>query len=249
MLSFIIDLAREAGAVLRNGLDRPRELMFKSRADIVTDVDLASERLLVTSLRERFPDHAIIAEEGGGRETAAGYLWLVDPLDGTRSFVEHKGEFTVNIGLVHDGVPVLGVVYTPVEGDLYAAAGPGTAIHWHEGRRAHDHPISARLPPPEGLTVLSSRSHGSREKLEQYLAGKKVHQHRHCSSSLKFCLLACGGADIYPRFGPTSEWDTAAGHAILLAAGGSVVTPDGQPLRYAKPGFRNLYFIAMGWRE
>ena len=142
-----------------------------------------------------------------------------------RSFVDHTGEFTVNIGLVSNGIPILGVMYLPVDSDL------------RRRRSRHRRPLRPgprRCPhlgadhARDGLVVLSSRSHGDRARSDAFLQGKLVREHRHSSSALKFCVLARGEADIYPRFGPTGEWDTAAGHAILLAAGGSIETPDGK---------------------
>ena len=202
------------------------------------------------ALHHLTPDIPVISEEqySAGKSPAGDHdtFWLVDPLDGTRSFVEHTDEFTVNIGLVSNGVPILGVMYLPVEGDLYAAAGPGTAVHCVQGRT--DVHISARTIPADGLVCLSSRSHGDRAKLDAFLQGKLVREHRYSSSALKFCVIARGEADIYPRFGPTCEWDTAAGHAILLAAGGSIETPDGKPLGYGKPDFLNGEFVAYGRR-
>jgi 3'(2'), 5'-bisphosphate nucleotidase len=139
---------------------------------------------------------------------------------------------------------VLGVVHVPVTGDTYAAAGVGTATLGAPGRA--DTPIRVRTPPAEGLTVVSSRSHGDAEALEKILAGRKVADNKMAGSSLKFCLVARGDADFYPRLGPTMEWDTAAAHAVLLGAGGRVVTEDGQPLQYGKPGFKNPFFFCHG---
>ncbi|MGE5385972.1 MAG: 3'(2'),5'-bisphosphate nucleotidase CysQ [Betaproteobacteria bacterium] len=244
-------IAREAGRAILDCYERS-DCASDTKADgtPVTAADHAAEAIILPALHRLAPEIPAISEErhaaGGSPELRHGTFWLIDPLDGTRSYVERTGEFTVNIGLIRDGVPVLGVIYAPVTDDLYAAAGPGTAVH--AARGTEETTISARLPPPEGLTVLASRSHGSREKLEHYLAGERLFDQRLCSSSLKFCFLAAGLADIYPRFGPTCEWDTAAGHAILLAAGGSILTPDGRPLAYAKPEFLNPDFIAFGRR-
>jgi 3'(2'), 5'-bisphosphate nucleotidase len=251
LLPTVKTIAREAGQViLRFYTDSVSSTHIKADGSPVTAADHAAEGVILPALHHLTPDIPIISEEqhaaGASPELQHGTFWLVDPLDGTRSYIDRTGEFTVNIGLIHDGVPVLGVIFLPVDGDLYAAAGPGTAVHCPDGR--HEKPISARLPPAEGLTVLCSRSHGDRDVLDRYLADKTVADRRPSSSSLKFCLLAAGLADIYPRFGPTSEWDTAAGHAILLAAGGSVETPDGKSLTYAKPRFLNPDFIAYGRR-
>jgi len=251
LLPAVRSIAREAGQVILRYYTDTVTAHVKADGSPVTAADHAAEAVILPALHHLTPDIPVISEEqhaaGASPTGEHATFWLVDPLDGTRSFVEHTGEFTVNIGLVRDGVPVLGVMYVPVEGDLYAAAGPGTAVHCIDGRGGDRH-ISARAVPADGLVVVSSRSHGDRERLDRFLEGRLVREHVHSSSAQKFCVIARGEADIYPRFGPTGEWDTAAGHAILLAAGGSIETPDGQPLRYGKPGFMNGEFIAYGKR-
>jgi 3'(2'), 5'-bisphosphate nucleotidase len=251
LLPAVKTIAREAGRIiLRHYEGADTGSQTKADGTPVTAADQAAEDVILPALHRLAPDIPAISEErhaaGGSPTLRDGTFWLVDPLDGTRSYVERTGEFTVNIGLIHAGEPVLGVIYVPVSGDLYAAAGPGSATH--SAQDGPEKPISARRPPPEGLTVLASRSYGSREALDHYLAGKLVRERQLSSSSLKFCLLAAGLADLYPRFGPTGEWDTAAGHAILLAAGGAIETPDGAPLGYAKKDFLNPDFIAFGQR-
>ena len=250
LLPAVKSIAREAGQVILRYYTDTVSAHVKADGSPVTAADHAAEAVILPALHHLTPNIPVISEEeySAGKSPAGDHdtFWLVDPLDGTRSFVEHTGEFTVNIGLVSNGVPVLGVMYLPVDGDLYAAAGPGTAVHCVQGRA--DVHISARTMPADGLVVLSSRSHGDRAKLDAFLQGKLVREHRHSSSALKFCVLARGEADIYPRFGPTCEWDTAAGHAILLAAGGSIETPDGKPLGYGKPDYLNGEFVAYGRR-
>ena len=250
LLPAVKSIAREAGQVILRYYTDTVSAHVKADGSPVTAADHAAEAVILPALHHLTPNIPVISEEqhSAGQSPVGDHdtFWLVDPLDGTRSFVEHTGEFTVNIGLVSNGVPILGVMYLPVDGDLYAAAGPGTAVHCVQGRA--DVHISARTMPADGLTVLSSRSHGDRAKLDAFLQGKLVREHRHSSSALKFCVLARGEADIYPRFGPTGEWDTAAGHAILLAAGGSIETPDGKPLGYGKPKFLNGEFVAYGRR-
>ena len=250
LLPAVKSIAREAGQVILRYYTDTVSAHVKADGSPVTAADHAAEAVILPALHHLTPNIPVISEEqySAGKSPVGEHdtFWLVDPLDGTRSFVEHTGEFTVNIGLVSNGVPVLGVMYLPVDGDLYAAAGPGTAVHCVQGRA--DVHISARTMLADGLTVLSSRSHGDRAKLDAFLQGKLVREHRHSSSALKFCVLARGEADIYPRFGPTGEWDTAAGHAILLAAGGSIETPDGKPLGYGKPDFLNGEFVAYGRR-
>jgi 3'(2'), 5'-bisphosphate nucleotidase len=250
LLPAVRSIAREAGQVILRYYTDTVSAHVKADGSPVTAADHAAEAVILPALHHLTPDIPVISEEqhAAGDSPVGDHstFWLVDPLDGTRGFIEHSGEFTVNIGLVSNGVPVLGVMYLPVDGDLYAAAGPGTAVHCVQGRG--DTHISARTIPADGLVVLSSRSHGDRAKIDKFLEGKLVREHRHSSSALKFCLIARGEADVYPRFGPTCEWDTAAGHAILLAAGGSIETPDGKPLGYSKPNFLNGDFIAYGRR-
>jgi 3'(2'), 5'-bisphosphate nucleotidase len=174
----------------------------------------------------------------------AGLFWLVDPLDGTKEFVSRNGEFTVNVALIDQGVPVLGVVAAPTLGLLWAGAqGVPAFMDDASGSRRH---IRCRDIPPEGLTVMGSRSHGDAAAMERLLAGRRVAQLVAAGSSLKLCRIAEGAADLYPRLGRTMEWDIAAGHAVLLAAGGETSRLDGEPLRYGKAGFENPHFVAHG---
>jgi 3'(2'), 5'-bisphosphate nucleotidase len=173
-------------------------------------------------------------------------FWLVDPLDGTKEFLCHRDEFTVNIALIIQRRPVLGVVYVPARGELYSGAGLGTACLVREdGTRQ---PIAVVPPDLDGLRVVSSLSHGNPEALACFLAGRPVKANIQRGSSLKFCSVARGEADLYPRLGPTCEWDTAAGHAVLEAAGGTVLQLDQTPLLYGKfeAKLRNPHFIAVG---
>jgi len=221
----------------------------RSKADSspVTLADEEAERLILAGLRRLTPDVPVVAEE----EAAAGRLpaavgrrfWLVDPLDGTKEFVAKNGEFTVNIALVEDGVPALGVVLAPARGLAYTAHGPGTARRETAG--GPPEPIAVRAAPADGVVVVSSRSHGDRARMERMI-DVPVRDWKILGSSLKFCVVAEGGADLYPRYGATSEWDTAAGHAVLLAAGGTVTALDGGPFVYGKPSFLNPGFIARG---
>ena len=241
-------LAEAAGRLIltyyRNGIDIRR----KADASPVTAADEEAEHLILEGLRKLTPQIAIISEEAHARGELADHaprrFWLVDPLDGTREFLKKNGEFTVNIALVDEGVPVLGVVTAPALDLAYAGAGPGTASMWRAGSQRS---IAARPRPARGITVVASRSHlGDPAVLERWLTGTPVADTRQAGSSLKFCLLAAGEADLYPRFGRTMEWDTAAGHAVLAAAGGRVQTLEGAELRYGKPGFENPHFIASG---
>jgi len=232
----------------------------KADGSPVTAADSAAEAIVEAGLREATPGVPIVAEEavaGGGVPdlAEAQHFWLVDPLDGTKAFVAGRKDFTVNIGLIGPGgAPVLGVVYAPALGVGWAAAGPGTAVRWREDPEepgiqiGADKRMEARRPPAEGLTVFVSRSHGRREAVEGYLAERKVAKTIARDSSLKMCLIAEGKADLYPRLGPTSAWDTAAAQAVLEAAGGAIEDMEGRALRYAppRPGFLNPHFVARG---
>ncbi len=246
LLERLLPVARAAGAAILEVYATDFEIRTKADESPVTQADQRAEAAILPALADLTPDVPVIAEEAvaAGRVPAvAERFWLVDPLDGTKEFIQRNGEFTVNIALVENGVPVLGIVYAPALNRLYAGGrDSGAFIEDAQTRRR----IACRATPPEGLTVVASRSHGDVEALDRYLAGRSVARKINAGSSLKFCLIAAGEADLYPRFGPTMEWDTAAGHAVLAAAGGRVVTLDGAELRYGKPGFANPHFIARG---
>ena len=212
----------------------------KNDASPVTEADERSEAFILSALRTLTPQVPIVAEEevAAGRIPEVGRVfWLVDPLDGTKEFINRNDEFTVNIALVEDGAPTLGVVR------LFAGvAGSGAYVEDATGRR----PIRCRAVPEEGLTVVASRSHGDADALTAYLGSSKVASIRGAGSSLKLCVIAAGEADLYPRLGRTMEWDIAAGHAVLIAAGGTVSDLSGAPLTYGKPGFENPHFVAAG---
>jgi len=213
----------------------------------VTDADEAAEAIILPALAEVFPGVTCVAEEacarGGLPALDSGRFLLIDPLDGTREFLAGNGEFTVNIALIDKGRPILGVVHLPALGTTYAG-GPKGATLAVAGEAPQA--ISARAKPSDGVIVLASRSHNEVDALDLYLAEMHVAERIAAGSSLKFCRIAEGLADLYPRFGRTMEWDTAAGHAVLAAAGGHVVTVDGKPLAYGKAGFDNPDFIARG---
>ena len=245
LLRPILDLAAESGVAILKHYGLPIDVRRKADASPVTAADEEAEAIIVEGLRRLTPDIVIVSEEAFARgETplvAPERFWLVDPLDGTKEFLKRNGEFTVNIALIDKGRPLLGVVAAPALSLTYAGAGHGNAHEWRNGRvRA----IRVRNAPAEGLTVVASRSHGNAEALDHWLAGRKTAETRQAGSSLKFCLIAAGEADFYPRFGRTMEWDTAAGHAVLAAAGGQVRTLGGEELRYGKAGFENPHFIA-----
>ncbi len=251
-LAAIEQIARDAGAVILQIYRTDFAVRGKADTSPVTAADEAAESLIVPALQALSP-HPVVAEEAVSRgecPTVGGSFWLVDPLDGTREFVSRNGEFTVNIALVVDGAPRLGVVLVPVTDTLYAGVvGQGAWLEQGGRRQA----ISCRAVPGEGLTLACSRSHGDEAALQAWLHGTNMLDTRVAAritagSSLKFGLLAHGVADLYPRFGRTMEWDTAAGHAVLAAAGGHVVDLQDRPLRYGKPGFENPSFIAHGRR-
>lgn len=251
LLAALDALAKRAGeAILR--VYRPEGQTGERKADgsPVTEADRAAEAIILAGLAGLTPGVPVVAEEameaGSAPDIGGGLFWLVDPLDGTHEFLSGNGEFTVNIALIQAGHPVVGLVHTPALGRTYGGAFASGA--WAETPDTPRRPIAARLPPEEGLRVVSSRSHGDREALSEYLGSLKVAGETRVGSSLKLCVVAAGEADLYARFGRTMEWDIAAGHAILLAAGGSVQTIDGHPLTYGKPGFENPHFIALGRR-
>jgi 3'(2'), 5'-bisphosphate nucleotidase len=247
LLDVAIHAALAAGEEILKIYAEPFEVVQKSDQTPVTEADLAAERVIVAMLSEAFPDIPIVSEETApedGFKPPAARFWVVDPLDGTREFVAKNGEFAVCIGLVADGMPVMGVVHGPARRVTYAANGPGTAVRMRDGGAPE--PIGARVPGPGGVVVIHSRSHENSRRLAEYLDGRPVLERMICGSALKFGLLAEGTADFYPRFGNTMEWDTAAGQAILEAAGGSVFDLDGGRLRYGKHDLKNHGFLAWG---
>jgi 3'(2'), 5'-bisphosphate nucleotidase len=246
LLSLAADLAKRAGAAILAVRARGFDVIRKTDASPVTAADHASEAIIVAGLREATPEIPVVAEEeiaAGRIPETEGQFWLVDPLDGTKEFAAGQDEFTVNIGLVRNGRPVLGAVGVPGLGELFGGiVGKGAWKRNTNGEQA----IQARTPPADGLTVLASRYHATDDRLESFLNGRKVASVINMGSALKFCRLAEGAADLYPRFGRTMEWDTAAPQAVLEAAGGSVRLFDGAPLGYGKPDWANPPFICAG---
>jgi 3'(2'), 5'-bisphosphate nucleotidase len=245
-------IAAEAGAIVMRHYRAGTETRIKSDRSPVTDADEETERFILERLAEAFPGVPVVAEE----EAAAGRIakvgsrfFLVDPLDGTREFLSRNGEFTVNIAEVVDGAAVAGVVYAPAIGRLFFGdLGDGAfqqAYDCDTPYREMALPIRARRPQLDGLVAIGSRSHAD-AATDEFLKAYPIKQFISAGSSLKFCLVAAGEADIYARGGRTMEWDTAAGDAVLAAAGGSVSDWHGNKLRYGKPGFENPAFVARG---
>ena len=248
LLALASGLAAKAGeailAIRRRGFQVDR----KADLSVVTEADRAAETIILTGLRAAVPGCVVVAEEetAAGRITAAtAEFWLVDPLDGTREFTTGSDDFAVNIGLIRDGRPVLGVVGVPATGEIYGGIAGTGAWRLKDGQRSA---ISVRRVPAEGLTVVASRHHGDTAQLDAFLGGRTVAKVVNFGSSLKFCRVAEGQADLYPRFGRTMAWDTCAPQAVLEAAGGAVETLDGAPLRYGKPGWDNPHFVCWGKR-
>jgi 3'(2'), 5'-bisphosphate nucleotidase len=246
LLELAAGLALRAADVIRAIRARGFAVSRKADRSAVTEADHASEAIITAGLRAAAPEIPVIAEEavsGGAVFEASPCFWLVDPLDGTREFTDGSDDFAVNIGLVRDGFVVLGVVGVPATGELFGGIVGAGAWKRLGGMET---PVRARRVPAEGLTVLASRHHGDTARLEAFLAGRVVAKTVNFGSSLKFCRLAEGIADLYPRFGRTMEWDTAAPQAVLEAAGGTVRTLDGTPLRYGKAGWENPHFVCTG---
>jgi 3'(2'), 5'-bisphosphate nucleotidase len=246
LLSLAADLARRAAEVILAVRERGFDVLSKSDRSPVTEADHAAEALIVGAIREATPDLPVIAEEEveAGRITApAPAFWLVDPLDGTREFAAGRDSFSVNIGLVREGRAVLGAVAAPVSREVFGGiVGRGAWKHSAAGKQQ----IRAREAPREGVTVLASRYHGNEARLQAFLADRPVASIKQMGSALKFCRLAEGLADLYPRFGRTMEWDTAAPQAVLEAAGGSVRLFDGSAMIYGKKGWENPPFVCTG---
>jgi 3'(2'), 5'-bisphosphate nucleotidase len=256
ILSGMIALAREAGRTILRFYDGGADVVLKADASPVTSADIAAEQVILAGLRRLAPEIPVIAEEavaGGAVPKAARQFFLVDPLDGTKEFISRNGEFTVNIALIEAGQPVAGVVYAPAIGRLFwGELGRGAAEARIAEPAADAAPEVRRIAavpvrPGAPIRVVASRSHRDSDT-ERFLAGLGDCEIVSAGSSLKFCLVASGEAQLYPRFGRTMEWDTAAGHAVLAAAGGSVRTAEGAPLLYGKEaqGFANPAFIASG---
>ncbi|GGG80303.1 3'(2'),5'-bisphosphate nucleotidase CysQ [Salipiger pallidus] len=225
------------------------EVKTKSDASPVTEADEAADALISAGLRGAFPDMPLVTEEQSDSHNLDAMTFLiVDPLDGTKEFVNRRGDFTVNIALVEDGVPVRGIVYAPARGRMFYTTSTGTSVEetgpFDKDTVGETTPIKVSEADNSALMVVASKSHRD-EATDEYINKYSVADSTSAGSSLKFCLVATGEADLYPRLGRTMEWDTAAGHAVLNGAGGKVVRfDDHTPLAYGKPEFANPYFIA-----
>ena len=245
------DLARGAGVeAMRYFGEGQVQVDYKSDRSPVTAADRAAHEHIVAGLDRLQPRMPVMSEESDAETLAAQrsgwtWHWLVDPLDGTRQFIRGHPEFTVNIALIHNGRPVLGVVDAPALGQHYFGYRGGGAWHCEAEGDAPPRAIRATQPPAQPRRVLASGSHPA-PLLDRYVAALGNASRHVMASSLKFGLLASGQADVYPRMWPTSEWDTAAGQAVLECAGGAVLDLDGNPLRYGKPSTANPHFIACG---
>lgn len=245
----LIQLIERAGAVIMEHYQATTEVWEKDDRSPVTAADRAAEAVILAGLRELDPQIPIVAEEEvaakGPPDIGDGPFWLVDPLDGTKEFLSRNGEFTVNIALINDASPVLGIVYAPAL-DRYWWGVMGQGATRRDGDAVQT--VQTRPWPAAGAIAVASRSHRD-DKTNQWLAAQGISDTKAAGSSLKLCLVATGEADVYPRFGRTMEWDIAAGHAVLAAAGGTVTGADGAPFTYGKqPVFENPPFIAWGDR-
>lgn len=247
----LLPVTETAGKAILDVRARGFEVMAKADTSPVTEADRIAEGIVVAEIERLTPVFPIVAEErmaDGAVESFEGKtFWLVDALDGTKEFVKQGSDFTVNVALIHDGTPVLGLVHAPARNETYVGV-----VDPHGGNRRAEVRRNGRITPiavrsrPNRVTVTGSKSHEVPELMEPFLANYDIEEKIVVGSSLKFCMVAEGRADIYPRFGPTCEWDTGAGHAVVRAAGGRVHTFDGAELAYKKPRFLNGRFLAEG---
>jgi 3'(2'), 5'-bisphosphate nucleotidase len=243
-------LAIEAGEKIMEIYDADDfEVKTKSDASPVTEADEAADALISEGLRAAFPEIALVTEEqAASHALRAEKFLIVDPLDGTKEFINRRGDFTVNIALIESGIPTRGVVYAPARGRMFFTQADGSAVEetgdFDPNTVGHVTPIKVGKPDNNALMVVASKSHRD-QATDDYIARYAVKDMKSAGSSLKFCLVATGEADLYPRVGTTMEWDTAAGHAVLSGAGGHVVRfDDHSPLAYGKQGYTNPFFIA-----
>jgi 3'(2'), 5'-bisphosphate nucleotidase len=251
LMAEVVRLAQRAGDAILSVYGGQFEVTHKTDQSPLTLADVRSHEIIVRGLHALTPDVPVLSEEASDipyeqRRQWSRY-WLVDPLDGTKEFVSRNGEFTVNIALIDNHVPILGVVHVPVTSTTYTGATGAGAFRKVDAEAAQ--PLRVRSPAGSPLRIVGSRSHRG-ASLDQYLPRLAPYELIAVGSSLKFCLVAEGSADFYPRFGPTSEWDTAAAQAVVEAAGGAVVKTDGERLRYnTKAELLNPHFLVYGDRD
>ena len=241
--AILLPLAREAGKAIMDVYATNFEARSKDDDSPVTEADLAADRIIVARLEKAFPDIAVVTEERASSHEGErpSRFFLIDPLDGTKEFVKRGGDFTVNIALIDNGVPVRGVVFAPALDRMFWTTDNGTAMLQEGDSTAKA--ISVAAPNNAALRVVATKSHKNPET-EEYISRYQVSDYKSAGSSLKFCLLATGEADLYPRLGPTMEWDTGAGDAVLRAAGGFVDRMEGGPVVYGKSDLYNPHFVA-----
>ena len=243
----VSDVAKRAGIEIMKVYNTDFIVDTKEDNSPVTEADQLAEALILRSIREGLTDrYPIVSEEAASNgivpNVAGTAFWLIDPLDGTKEFINRNGEFTVNIALIENTKPILGVVHVPTTGATYTGCTAGSFLEL-KGKSLTKIQCNAFNGNP--ITALVSRSHRTLE-VDEFLKGYNIGKEISAGSSLKFCLIADGSGDLYPRLGRTMEWDTAAGHAVLRFAGGSVTTLEGYDLGYGKPEFENPHFIAAG---
>ncbi len=246
LLSQLREVARKAGSEIMKVYESSIDVNIKTDGSPVTLADEAAERVILNKLESIVPDILIVSEENASSHNleASDQFFLIDPLDGTKEFLKKDGlgSFTVNIGLIESGIPTLGVVFAPALNRMFFAS---TLTGAFEESNGEINEISIRTVPDSGPVAVASVSHRD-ESTDNWLAKNNVTETISIGSSLKFCLVACGEADVYPRFGPTMEWDTAAGDAVLRSAGGKVLLPNSEPFKYGKQSYKNSAFIAHG---
>jgi 3'(2'), 5'-bisphosphate nucleotidase len=247
------EIASDAGIAVMEVYESNFETRTKADYSPVSDADERAEEIILARLEKALPDIPVLAEEraareGVGKQIADAFL-LVDPVDGTKEFVRRKGDFTVNIALITGGAPVAGCVFAPARREMYFGGGKARLIESFApgSKMSEGRVLETRAYPDSGLVAVTSSSHLN-DETRKLLARLPIASQTGIGSSLKFCWVAAGKADVYPRWGPTMEWDTAAGHAVLQAAGGRVLQPDGAPFVYGKgsKGFENGPFVAWG---
>ena len=243
----VSDIAKRAGIEIMKVYKTDFIVDTKDDNSPVTEADQLAEALILRSIREGLTDRfPIVSEEAASNgiipNVAGSAFWLIDPLDGTKEFINRNGEFTVNIALIENTKPVLGIVHVPATGATYTGSSAGSFLELNGEVRKE---IQCNAYNGNPITAMVSRSHRTPD-VDEYLKDFNIGKEISAGSSLKFCLLADGSGDLYPRLGRTMEWDTAAGHAVLRFAGGSVTTLEGYDLGYGKPEFENPHFIAAG---